>query len=342
MKFRRQQLSLSLRPRNFGQFVGQEKLLQEILEDRNSEQETTRYLFYGQPGSGKTSLARVMALSLQCSHSKFGWPCRDCRKNSSQFNIRSVPCAKLTADGNKTAVEVLEDFLSGVRDYPSIGSRKKIWILDEPQRLSPAAQEYLLEVLEDAPRTSVFFLCTTRRSALIRAMRRRCVPYKLRPLEEQDIRKLIDQTLEKLGVKEKLSSLRLCESLVENGISSPGFIMVAIQKYVSGASPQEAAQVDQDSEFDHKSLTRCITRGDWNDARQQLKLATPEDARGIRTGVSAYLRSILVESENMDGNADVVAKAIDQLSRSTDDGVLLPLVTSTVYALCKKFRRNPR
>ena len=341
-KSKRGQLSLSIRPKSFDDFVGQEKAISEILEDIR-DQETTRYLFYGPPGTGKTSIARIMALSFQCTHSRFGYPCLKCRKNKAQFNIHTIPCSKLTGtDSNKSAAQLLDEALAGINDYPSIGSRKRCYILDEPQGLSPRAQEYLLEILEEAPKSSIVFLCTTSRSKLIRAMRRRCVPYRMLPLDEKDTRKLISKVLDKLGLKEKFSVSKLAEALVESSVTSPGFIMVAIQKYISGASATDAAQVDQDSDFDHKSLTRCITSGDWSSARGQLALASLDNARGIRNGVASYLRSILLDAEDMDGNADVVAKAIDSLSKPVDDGTLLPLVTSTVYQLCKSFRRNPR
>jgi DNA polymerase III gamma/tau subunit len=123
-----QQLSLSARPRSFDAMIGQNmaKIVAAIRGHYTSGRTVKAWMFAGPKGTGKTTLARILALSYQCQHQKgFGIPCRECNRRKSAFQIAEINAADVTG------IDGLRDALSG-SDYGTMGeSRYKVYILDE-------------------------------------------------------------------------------------------------------------------------------------------------------------------------------------------------------------------
>ena len=335
----KQQLSLSMRPKSFDEFFGQEEVFEKLKKHLlKSGRQSNAFLIKGESGAGKTSLAEVMALSYQCTHSEFGSPCIKCRKRRSSFNIQKVNAASITGK------EEIEQVLSTAYDLPSMGSKKRIFIFNEVQRTSKNAQDSMLETMENTPASTIYLLTTTEPSAVARAMRRRCFPIKMQPLDEKGVRTMTSEVLKRLNLKEKLSALKLSEALTDNGITSPGFVMIALEKYIAGESAEEAAQVDLESGFNHNALTKCIIKGDWSGAAEELKKATVDDARSVQQGVASYLRTILLESPEIDDNNKVLSRAILELAGfgNISSNILLSAISANVYNLCKHFSSHPR
>jgi hypothetical protein len=136
--------------------------------------------------------------------------------------------------------------------------------------------------------------------------------------------------------------LKLTEALIENDVTSGREIMRAIDKYVAGDSPEDAASGDSTADFNYKALSIAITKGDWESVRQQLLPASPDDAHTIRNGLAGFLRYILLNSEGLDDSTEAVAKAILKLSVNTDGGVLFATISAICFELCRIFKRHSR
>jgi replication-associated recombination protein RarA len=328
----RQLLSLAMRPKTFASVIGQDKLLAQIRKHA-AKSAVSAWLFFGQKGSGKTSIARIMSISYQCPHRKFGFPCIDCRRKRSEFDITEINVAK---HGKK---EDIESIAETGEYHPSPGSLKKIIILDEIHRGTPAAQDVLLKYVEDAPKTTVYILNTTKPQLIDSALQSRCMTYAVNGLTIDGIRELIKKGLEFIGSTK--SAAPLADALIEAGITSPRLILMATEKYFAGASPEDATKVDISSDVDTYQICRNLIKGDWDSVRKALADCPSESARGIRTSVAGYLKAILLDEPEINSRTTAVANAIYDLTTipPTEDSNQFSATIAVLYRVCVLFNR---
>ena len=127
------------------------------------------------------------------------------------------------------------------------------------------------------------------------------------------------------------------DALIANQVFTPGHIVMALDKFISGASASEAAAVRQVTSVDALAVARETIRGNWTAVQKLLLHASPEDGRGIRICVTSYFRSLLVKAETS-ARAAMAAWAIHQLtSHATfEDGLQLSATAASLYFICDK------
>lgn len=332
------QLTKAFRPKTFKELVGQDKLINTVRGLLKKRMQTA-WLFTGESGSGKTTVARIMALAFQCKHQDtFGNPCKKCYKNKNSFDITEINASK---DSGKLE---MQNMLLDTELYPKHGSKYRVYILDEFQKLSDGTQNMLLKKLEDSPKTCIYILCTSESDKVIKPMWRRVKSIGLELLDEESIRELIRRVLKFAHEsEEECSPLKLCEALLENGVTSSGFVVKAIENKLAGMSYEEAAVVEYTSTFNPRYLIRAITKGDWSDTRKYLGEATKEDARAIRSVLSSYLSETLIGSEDIDDRTEAVAKAIEKLTDAAgENSTILARVRAACFYATKIFSKHPR
>ena len=148
------------RPATFEQVVGQkhvvETLEHAVLEGRTSH----AYLFCGPRGTGKTTMARILAKALVCKSSVDGLPCGDCEDCHLIATGDHPDVIELDAASNTGVDNVREEIISRV-NYAPVRSDYKVYIIDEVHMLTPAAFNALLKTIEEPPAHVVFIMCTT-------------------------------------------------------------------------------------------------------------------------------------------------------------------------------------
>jgi DNA polymerase III delta prime subunit len=166
---------------------------------------------------------------------------------------------------------------------------------------------------------------------ILDTIQRRCTLYKLRDLEEEDINTLVETLLQR--VQSELPADRLSMILAEKGVKSPGLIAQAVEKYVIGAPPEEAADVEASTAIDVRALTKAITHGDWPAASKYLEDAQQADAQSIRLSSVAYMRQMLLHSPEIADRAKAIAQAIDELVsvQRAEASVVSAALTAAVY-----------
>lgn len=332
-----QVLAISFRPKRFSELVGQEKLVKRIRGYFQQKRVPTAWMFMGQKGAGKTTIARILAMSMQCRHQELvGEPCDECYAKKSSFNIFNIPAAKFT--GKKE----LEAMLSGSDLNPNPGSLRRVYILDELHKASDSAQSLLLEYFEDCPRTTVWMSCTSKPEKILEALVSRCTgKFTVPGLDEAGVRTLVKVALTK--VRSELDSSELSDALLEANVTSPRLIVNAVEAYTSGASPEEAARVEVSTDFDVNALFRCVRTGDWGKTAKHLREATAEDARGIRSYLAKSMTNILLDETGFSQRTRTLADGISALTRIYgDDSLALSATAATLYDLCRKFAEYRR
>lgn len=325
------QSSIKFRPRSFDEMVGQEKIIKRLRGSFKKKKLPHAMMFTGKKGSGKTSLARVIALSVQCTHQeKFGQPCLACRKNKDKFPIYELDCGKVRG------VADVESFIERADFEISGKGRKKVFIFDEAHRLSGHSQDALLKAFEDKG-NSLWMICSTKASKIVDTLRSRCRQYPLKALDREETGTLVKRIL--IKNKSELNIDDLADALVDNKVDSGRLIVNAVDEYISGSSAEDAAQVEGATEVDSKALIRATIKGAWPDVSTILRKTSEGDVRLLRSAVINYLCPVLLESSEINDRSSAVAEAIKKLTYVTtaDDSVQLAALSAELFTLCGMF-----
>ena len=144
------------RPNVFDEVQGQEHIVRTLLNIINSQKISHAYLFCGPHGTGKTSVAKIFANTINCSHSNDIYkPCQDCINNID----RNLDIIEIDAASNN-GIDDVRDLREKIKHLPT-QSKYKIYIIDEVHMLSKGAFNALLKTLEEPPKHVIFILATT-------------------------------------------------------------------------------------------------------------------------------------------------------------------------------------
>jgi DNA polymerase-3 subunit gamma/tau len=172
------------RAQTFGQIVGQGAVVETLQNGIRSGRTSHAYLFVGPRGTGKTSLARILAKALNCSDLRDGEPCDACPSCVAIREGRALDVAEFDAASNNTVGDMRE-LLPRVFTAPS-DLRRKVFIIDEVQRITQG-WDVLLKTLEEPPDHAVFVFCTTDSSGIRPAVLSRVQRFDFRRLTVAEI-----------------------------------------------------------------------------------------------------------------------------------------------------------
>lgn len=175
------------RPQKFSEVVGQQHIIKTLQNAIKLNKVAHAYLFCGPRGTGKTTLAKIMAKALNCEHGPAIEPCNECAicKGIQKGNISDV--IEIDAASNNGADDI-RSLRDTVKFLPSVG-KYKVYIIDEVHMLSNAAFNALLKTLEEPPKHVVFILATTEPYKLPNTILSRCQRFDFQAISLDDITK---------------------------------------------------------------------------------------------------------------------------------------------------------
>jgi DNA polymerase III subunit gamma/tau len=175
-----QVLARKWRPRAFGELVGQAHVVTALVNALTRGRLHHAYLLTGTRGVGKTTLARILAKSLNCEQGVTATPCGECGACRDIDAGRFVDLLELDAASN-TGVENMREILDNARYAPTAG-RYKVYLIDEVHMLSKGAFNSMLKTLEEPPEHVKFVLATTDPHKIPVTVLSRCLQFSLTPL----------------------------------------------------------------------------------------------------------------------------------------------------------------
>ncbi len=173
------------RPSTFEDVVGQEVVVKTLTNAITSDRVAHAYLFCGPRGTGKTSIARIFAKTLNCLNPIDNKPCGKCAHCQDMENTNPMDIIEIDAASNRK-VEDARDILEKVYYAPSIG-KNKIYIIDEVHMLTKEAFNTLLKTLEEPPENLIFILATTESHKVLETIVSRCQKFDFRRITVKDI-----------------------------------------------------------------------------------------------------------------------------------------------------------
>jgi len=160
------------RPRTFADVVGQEHVVRTLQNAVEQGQVHHAYLFVGSRGTGKTSMAKILAACLNCASGPTVSPCGKCDSCVAIAGATSLDVIEMDAASNNS-VDDIRDLREKVA-YAPVSGRHKVYILDEAHMLSPQAWNAFLKTLEEPPPRTIFVLATTEAQKVLPTVVDRC------------------------------------------------------------------------------------------------------------------------------------------------------------------------
>ena len=209
-------LALKYRPQTFDDLIGQEVISETILNSIKANKVPNAYLFTGIRGIGKTTIARIVAKSLNCSNgleNKCKVKCDDCDAitNSNHIDVLEMDAA------SKTGVDDVRDLIEFSR-YGPTSSRYKIFIIDEVHMLSKQAFNALLKTLEEPPKYLKFIFATTEIKKIPITVVSRCQRFDLSRIKSNELFHFIKNIKDKENGKATDEALKLIVKISEGSV----------------------------------------------------------------------------------------------------------------------------
>ncbi len=338
------------RPSTFNGVIGQEHITTSLKNQIKNDAISHAYLFCGTRGTGKTSVAKIFAKSINCSSPIDGSPCGKCDTCVALNDASNLDVLEIDAASNNRVDEIRE-----IREkvkYPPVNGKYKVYIIDEVHMLTDAAFNALLKTLEEPPKHVVFILATTEVQKLPATILSRCIrfDFKLVGLNEleQHVKNIFDQ--EKIVYEDSAVSLiaRLGEGSVRDTLSIADMCVAYTNRNVTYDAVLNAVGAIDKNVLN--GLASHILTGDVHNLLNELTVVIEKgkNIAQIAKDLANYFRDLAVV-KTCEGYNEILkypesyTKAlVDVASKTTTDIILKAL--KTYSALDDEFRltTNPR
>lgn len=358
-------LGITMRPRSLDEMIGNTNVVAAIRTKLDSGDIPAAILLTGQFGTGKTSLAYIIARLVQ----GFDFP------ESKEPQVQEINAADLRG------IDAMRELIETTGSFPMPPSKYRVIILDEAHRLTKDAQELLLKEFENERKPTVWIVCTTETNKINKGILSRCLKYETTGLNKEERKELVTR-----AAKAKSRLLPFDDFLTaidDAGFTSPRVILAAFETYNDGLPAVEAVQAAQSGQRpEYFDIAFAVVWGKWNEdivlewmqgkqvmaVRKQLELldgklkkkpageeaARPaeveevekedtvgrnEVARALRAIVAAFLKGRLLSPKCK--NPMAFADALDILVKSAPTNEFdVPLeFPATIGAICRVMKR---
>ena len=291
-----QVIARKYRPQTFHDVVNQEHV-KTTLENAIAQKRIAHgYIFSGQRGTGKTTVARILARCLNCIHGPTATPCGEC-----------ASCREITAGGTVDVIEIdaasnrgineMRELRENVRYQPA-RDRYKVFIIDEAHQITTEAFNALLKTIEEPPEWVVFVLCTTEAHKIPATIASRCQHFSFRSVDFEDLIQRMAWICGQEGIQADPEALTVLAAAGEGSVRDS--LSALDQAIACCGSKLDAAEVRALlGAFSLESLEQVSQALLESDSRRMLDVVDELERNGLNLQhfsreLSRYFRNLLV------------------------------------------------
>ena len=291
-----QVIARKYRPQSFADVVNQEHV-KNTLENAIAQHRIAHgYIFSGQRGTGKTTIARILARCLNCIQGPTATPCGEC-----------ASCKEITAGGTVDVIEIdaasnrgineMRELRENVRYQPA-RDRYKIFIVDEAHQITNEAFNALLKTIEEPPPWAVFVLCTTEAHKIPATIASRCQHFSFRSVDFEDLTERMAWICQQEGIEADAEALAILAAAGEGSVRDS---LSALDQAIAccGAKLNAAEVRALLGAFSLESLEKVTQALAGGDSRSMLEVVDELERNGqnlqhFSRELSRYFRNLLV------------------------------------------------
>ena len=304
------------RPKTFDDVRGQDQVVRALKNQVLSGRTQHAYLFCGTRGTGKTSVAKILARAVNCEHPVDGNPCGECPSCRSILDGSAMNVIEIDAASNN-GVDNIRDIVEEVRYRPAEG-RYKVYIIDEVHMLSTGAFNALLKTLEEPPEYVIFILATTEAGKIPTTILSRCQRYDFKRIDVDTIVNQMRMLAEKEGVSCEEKALRFVARQADGSMRDALSLLDQCFAFFSGEELTYEKALSALGAVDTDVYGEILGYVIDGNAGRAMKLFSEMMERGREVGQFVndfvwYLRNLLLVS-----SADDASELVDMSNEQMD------------------------
>lgn len=204
------------RPADFSEIAGQEHITRTFKNALKNNKLAHAYLFSGPRGTGKTSIAKIIAKAVNCEHAPVENPCNECEICKGIDNNTINDVIEIDAASNN-GVDEIREIRDKVKYLPGVG-RYKVYIIDEVHMLSTGAFNALLKTLEEPPKHVIFILATTEPHKIPATIHSRCQRFDFRGVSIPEMTQRLNTIIEEEHIEISHEAIKVIAESAEGGM----------------------------------------------------------------------------------------------------------------------------
>ncbi len=286
------------RPLTFDDVVGQEAAVTALRQSVISKKLAHAYLFCGQHGTGKTTIAKIFARSVNCEHPVNGNPCNECPTCKGILDGSILDVTEMDAASNN-GVDDIRPILQEVNFAPT-RTTYKVYIIDEVHMLSKGAFNALLKTIEEPPKHVIFLFATTESDKIPATIISRCQRYDFKRIPIDLISGRLREVCGKSGIKASDDALRLIASRSDGALRDALSLLDQISAISGGDKEITSQDVERitgtvDSSFLFK-MANCLIDARFDELIDLCEILNGSGKNQARftLDLAAYFRDLLI------------------------------------------------
>ncbi len=323
------------RPAYFSEVRGQDHIVTTLRNQVRADRTGHAYLLCGTRGTGKTTVAKILARAVNCESPVDGEPCGECASCRAILAGKSMNVIEIDAASNNGV-----DNIRTIREevaYPPAEGKKKVYIIDEVHMLSTGAFNALLKTLEEPPSYVLFILATTEAHKIPVTILSRCQRYDFRRISIPDISQRLTQLLEEEGVRAESEAVRYIARKADGGMRDALSLADRCISFYMGEELTYGKVLEVLGAVDtevYSAMLRNLLREDAGALLMQVseQIEAGKDLTALISDFTGYLRDILLlkASEQTASMMDVSPEQLPMLledAASVRDEALMRYIT---------------